>query len=328
MQNLYCKSILFVTFCLLLTISFSAWAQTTVKGTVTDAATNEGLPGVAVLVKPGNTGGTITTNNNNSIDITWNNSEGGTVTVTATTLEGCAETNTLMVTTNAAYCCTFEQVYQPAYDIPYGNSGTITTWADVSNPWNSNTVYINDDINIYGKLIINMTLRFGPNGRIVVHPGGVLTLQNAQLSGDDRCSTMWHGIRVLGPGINQKRVYGNDISAPNNFGYLKVENNVLISDAVVAIAANDLPKFDMTHIVANINNYIQEDENQLTTLPAVNLNDMYYTPLAISTAGGVVEFGNTGVNTDPSSMTTRIFNCFDGVFFGLVSTNCTFSASA
>ena len=60
MQNLYCKSILFVTFCLLLTISFSAWAQTTVKGTVTDAATNEGLPGVAVLVKPGNTGGTIT----------------------------------------------------------------------------------------------------------------------------------------------------------------------------------------------------------------------------------------------------------------------------
>lgn len=60
MQNLYCKSILFVTFCLLLTISFSAWAQTTVKGTVTDAATNEGLPGVAVLVKPGNTAGTIT----------------------------------------------------------------------------------------------------------------------------------------------------------------------------------------------------------------------------------------------------------------------------
>jgi hypothetical protein len=261
-------------------------------------------------------GGTITANNGSSIDVLWSSINGGTVTVTATTPEGCAETNTLMVTTNAAYCCTFEQVYQPAYDIPYGNSGTITTWADVSNPWNSNTVYINDDINIYGKLIINMTLRFGPNGRIVVHPGGVLTLQNAQLSGDDRCSTMWHGIRVLGPGINQERIYGDDISGPNNFGHLIVQNNVLISNAVVAVAANDLPKFDMTHIVANINNYIQEDENQSTTLPAVNLNDMYYTPLAISTAGGVVAFNNTGVNTDPSSMTTRIFNCFDGVFLG------------
>jgi hypothetical protein len=261
-------------------------------------------------------GGTITANNGSSIDVLWSSINGGTVTLTATTPEGCTATKTIVVNSSHAYCCTFEQVYQPAYDIPYGNSGTITTWADVSNPWNSNTVYINDDINIYGKLIINMTLRFGPNGRIVVHPGGVLTLQNAQLSGDDRCSTMWHGIRVLGPGINQERIYGDDISGPNNFGHLIVQNNVLISNAVVAVAANDLPKFDMTHIVANINNYIQEDENQSTTLPAVNLNDMYYTPLAISTAGGVVAFNNTGVNTDPSSMTTRIFNCFDGVFLG------------
>ncbi|MBL0248701.1 MAG: hypothetical protein IPQ28_14250 [Sphingobacteriales bacterium] len=44
MQNLTVKVFCLLRFVCCLPSLFSAWAQTTAKGTVTDAATNEGLP--------------------------------------------------------------------------------------------------------------------------------------------------------------------------------------------------------------------------------------------------------------------------------------------
>ena len=142
-------------------------------------------------------------------------------------------------------CCldAFNDTYLdlPAFDsIP--SIPTTYNWSYTNNPWNvsSGPVRINGTIFIHPNidlLIDSMQFEFGPKGRIVVEQRGKLTFNNCVLS--SLCETMWHGIRVLGPG-------SETASTPNNAGVLVAEKT-WIKHAVFGVANMSIKK-DSIHV--------------------------------------------------------------------------------
>ena len=133
-------------------------------------------------------------------------------------------------------CCTDEvaNTYLPPPDFSSINEPKIG-WSYNSNPWNitsgpirlNGIFYIPPDKHLY---INNMSFEMGPKAKIVIAPSALLELNDCTISGDPVCETMWHGIRVLGPGMG---VIANE----SNAGQLFV-NGGRIEDALVGIAGS------------------------------------------------------------------------------------------
>ena len=217
-------------------------------------------------------------------------------------------------------CCldAFSNTYLdlPAFDsIP--SIPTTYNWSYSDNPWNvssgplriNGTIFIHPNIDL---LIDSMQFEFGPKGRIVVVQKGKLTLNNTLLTGDPICETMWHGIRVLGPG------YGT-ISTVNNAGQLVANNNTKIEHAVVGVANTDL--FPANFILEDIANTVTTGIDP-TPVPSslfpntYDINNEQAARLNFVSPGTTFQSG--GLMTIDSSF---IIDCFYGGLAFLVDTN-------
>lgn len=100
-------------------------------------------------------------------------------------------------------CCDFTTDYADEGPEPLQTSIEQTvTWEPGNNPaQGASTIWIKGVLEIQPG--VNLTLRnlnfhFGPQGKVIVHPGATLRIESCVLSGNPRCSTMWQGIEVWG----------------------------------------------------------------------------------------------------------------------------------
>ena len=127
--------------------------------------------------------------------------------------------------TNFTECC--YQNSSENYDLKKSDSPyhiiNPQIWTSSDNPFNtSGNPRINNDIYVYDNLTISdMTIEFGPKGRIIVASLNTLNINNSVLTGDPSCETMWQGIRTSG-----------DYFAPGKV----VLENASIEYAVIGIA--------------------------------------------------------------------------------------------
>ncbi|OWY17645.1 hypothetical protein B6N25_16770 [Sphingobacteriales bacterium TSM_CSS] len=160
------------------------------------------------------------------------------------------------------------------------------------------------DVNL---TISDMTLFFSPNTRILVQRGGSLTLNSIQgittLTG--LCNSMWQGIQAEGPGLGTLRNIDPITSLPN-YGMVTAFANTHIENAIIGIAAANLPLIDVYNIgLLYTNNPIFNPGNNSVypTLTAVLLTAYINYPTAVASSGGVCRvFSQTTFN-----------NCFHGV---------------
>ncbi|MGB1207214.1 MAG: T9SS type A sorting domain-containing protein [Chitinophagales bacterium] len=111
----------------------------------------------------------------------------------------------------------------------------------------ANPVYINGTIRITAgcNITINdMHIEFGPNGRIVIEPTADLTLSSCSFTGNTACKTMWQGIRLIGPILD---------NADNNS--ITINNGTEINSALIGLATLDLPIYDIYNIGAVLEPY-------------------------------------------------------------------------
>ena len=197
-----------------------------------------------------------------------------------------------------------------------GQTPTQQVWNATSNLWNissgpirlNQTLIIPKDVHL---TIDDLKFEFGPKGKIVVQPRAKLTLNNTILTGDPICQTMWHGIRVLGPG------YGT-VSTNSNAGQLIV-SGTWVEDAVIGVAGmrlyddnisieqvrNDVV-VELGTLTSNVNTAIHPD----TLIESHSLGAIFDNALAKSTAGGIIRIDQ---NAPSGTQQSRFFNCFHGI---------------
>ena len=210
-------------------------------------------------------------------------------------------------------CCTDEvaNTYLPPPDFSSINEPKIG-WSYDSNPWNissgpirlNNIFYIPTDKHLY---INNMNFEMGPNAKIVIAPGALLDLNGCIITGDPICETMWHGIRVLGPGVGVT-------ADATNAGQLFMDGG-RIEDAVIGGAATQIYSFFTTledvfnDVVSHLGSCATPLQNIFSsTLPndgikKQNLSNVFTGTLARQNAGGRIELNNHPV----------FHNCFQGI---------------
>ncbi len=151
-------------------------------------------------------------------------------------------------------------------------------------------------------------MMFSPNTRILVRRGGTLTLTANQfqthLSG--MCNSVWQGIQAEGPGYGVSRAFDTGTGFVN-YGRVQATDNVLIEDAIIGIATQNLPLIDVYNIgLLFDNNAVFNPQNTTLypTLTAVLLTAYHNQATALATAGGVVAVDHNRV----------VFNnCFHGI---------------
>lgn len=118
------------------------------------------------------------------------------------------------------------------------------TWNDGSNAFN-----LTSPVRIDGDFVVptgadlridGMTFEFGMNGRVVVEQGAELMLNNCVFTGDSECQTMWQGIQVIGPGMNNSQ---NIITS----GSLIIDNT-RIEHALIGAAGREIPLLDLENL--------------------------------------------------------------------------------
>ena len=216
-----------------------------------------------------------------------------------------------------ALLCSLVFVGHSGYEAPLRGLGvnmqdknnTRQVWNATSNPWNisSGPIRINHTINIPASLdltINDLHIEFGPNGKIIVQPKAKLTLNNCILTGDPICETMWHGIRVLGPG---EGVTAN----ASNAGQLFV-NGGRIEDAVIGGAATQIYSFSTTledifndlvgHLGScSLGSFSSTRPNE--GIKKQNLSNVFTVTLARQNVGGRIVLSQNPV----------FHNCFQGI---------------
>ena len=194
-----------------------------------------------------------------------------------------------------------------------GHTPTRQVWNAKSNPWNntSGPVRLNDVLIIppnYDLTIDSMQFEFGPKGRIVVEQRGKLTFNNCVLS--SLCETMWHGIRVLGPG-------SETASAPNNAGVLVAEKT-WIKHAVFGVANMSIKK-DSIHVEETTDGMGPIFNNDL--FPNHLLPNGYELDMELNTWSStfITEPSNSGglIEID----TSYFVDCFYGVYHNWTAKN-------
>lgn len=183
------------------------------------------------------------------------------------------------------------------------NSGT---WTNLSNELKTvfgtpfgGVLRVNADIIIpYGKTVTmtNITINFGPRGRIIVEKGGTLNLgAGCHLLGE--CA-MWQGIRVEGPG------YGvNRSSLPINYGVVSMNGICSIKHAVIGIAAMKTPLLNLYDMGTQLN------ELSVCSPPnALHCQNIFPVVLQANTDAGLNSAGGV-VRTAAGEITA----CFQGI---------------
>ena len=150
------------------------------------------------------------------------------------------------------------------------------TWTSTANELETvfgdfdNAIKVNVDLVIPRGIEVNMTsiqIKFGPEGRIIVEPGGVLNL-NGNTILTSLCNSMWQGIRVLGPGVKGKRIF--DENGEKNYGVLKVDGiRIQIEHALIGVAGMQIPLYDPEAIPI----FSTEDFNDFSGMLFFNLYD-------------------------------------------------------
>ena len=206
-------------------------------------------------------------------------------------------TTTQIITDNLPTCCQMNNVYflnnSFNYTAPIGSG----TWIPWYNPLGT-PARINGDIIIPSGATVEvegMNFEFGPNGRILVQPGGELTLTDCILTGNLNCQTMWQGIRVYKNSAGQRGIlHLEDFDAD-----IEPLTNTVIRDALIGVADANLPVLDLNQI-----------NNALVALPdfnvANNLSQMifnFYSLDILASYGGDI----------PTPVRTNFENCFIGI---------------
>jgi hypothetical protein len=206
----------------------------------------------------------------------------------------CANNQAIIkVVMNDILCCLENQNFQSFNGLPDLDISTNQTLTNSNNPFgnintNTNTVNINGTISIGGNASVimnNLTLNFGPNGRIVVKPGANLLVNNCRLKGLESCKTMWQGIRIYKT-VNEQAI-------------LSLTNNTLISDAIVGISTQNLAVQDLPTIATNITSV---PDFQNTNLTSIALSTIWTDVSIRPTAGGAVIIDGA-----------EFRNCFQGI---------------
>ena len=194
-----------------------------------------------------------------------------------------------------------------------GQTPTRQVWNAKSNPWNKSTIRLNETLSIPKDVYLtidSLRFEFGPKGKIIVHPRAKLTLNNCVLIGDPICETMWHGIRVLGPG------YGT-VSTASNAGVLKTEKT-WIKHAVFGVANMSL-EGDTTHVEEVTNEFGPAFSNDL--FPNNLLPTGYELDMELNTWSStfITEPSNSGglIEID----TSYFVDCFYGVYHNWTAKN-------
>ena len=127
--------------------------------------------------------------------------------------------------------------YPSTHNITTYTAQVSETWEPGQNPWSNTYAQISMQGNLViptGKNIVikNMTFRFAPEAKVVVEPGGKLTLDksvftNAKVSCDDNEGDYWQGIQVYGT-TNQHQFPVNN---PTYQGMLELKNGSIIEYA-------------------------------------------------------------------------------------------------
>ena len=190
----------------------------------------------------------------------------GTYTVTVTDANGCTATDTHTVSNPSfLYFDTNNQVVPATY--PFASPNFVapvatTSWFPGSHPFGTifgdaaEPIRINGDVVIPAGAVIFMSdlhFEFGPNGRIVLLPQAVLSINGGVYTGDTNCKTMWQGIRARGSGGLFSSL---GVNASNTTG-----QNARIEQALIGVLTANVPVWD----IQNIN-------TQLAALPFANQN--------------------------------------------------------
>ena len=190
----------------------------------------------------------------------------GTYTVTVTDANGCTDTDTHTVSNPSfLYFDTNNQVVPATY--PFASPNFVapvatTSWFPGSHPFGTifgdaaEPIRINGDVVIPAGAVIFMSdlhFEFGPNGRIVLLPQAVLSINGGVYTGDPNCKTMWQGIRARGSGGLFSSL---GVNASNTTG-----QNARIEQALIGVLTANVPVWD----IQNIN-------TQLAALPFANQN--------------------------------------------------------
>lgn len=174
------------------------------------------------------------------------------------------------------------------YDVTTPTTATTTeTWTDATNSLGlSSPVRMNTELIIPPGVeltIKDMVFQFGSEGKILVGAGGKLILENTTLTGDPTCETMWQGIQVIGPGEGNIRQMG--FTGFENYGVVELIKTTEIHDAIIGIAAMELPLMDLDVIASA--GLALTDYGPNTNLSAQLLKVYINDDMAHNTAGGV-----------------------------------------
>lgn len=173
---------------------------------------------------------------------------------------------------------------------------TVTgVWSALSHPFlaltGANPIYFNTDLVIPAGVTLtinNLQLRFAPDRRILVQPGGWLKINNCTIDGV--CETMWQGIQVQGP--------GNAPQTSTNVGKLDLLSGN-INNAIIGATGMNLAQLNTFAIGA----FDWPADNDYTNTSSLTLPILWTLP-ARNTAGGVINTNGTHFN-----------DCFQGLNF-------------
>jgi len=165
--------------------------------------------------------------------------------------------------------------------------------------------------------ISNMELQFGPEGRIIVERGGVLTLTDgAELSG--LCNSMWQGIQVYEPGYYNDYTSGFTNSGVLHFDKsIKTAPDLVLENAIIGVVNRKVPLFDMESLsnqIAYLGDLVAIGQiNQIPTAILPNLTDIKFSGGAVYLGGGLINkcfygaaIGGYGGDTEFIADSTRV----------------------
>lgn len=212
-----------------------------------------------------------------------------------------------------AACCEHPNPIDTAPTVFDAQNFTVTanaTWTQNNNPLdNTNAIRIQNNLVVTSGATLtlqNIQIEFGVNGRIVVQPNAQLILDNATLTNSTVCGMMWQGVRVLGPGIGVNRgLNGNGLP---NYGSLVMKEKSLIENALIGVAAMDMPIMDLDYLHTSLLNIPIGNQNT-TSFSSLILGNYTNSDLATTTAGGLCYINSSA---DPLKINT-FKNCLQGL---------------
>jgi len=163
---------------------------------------------------------------------------------------------------------------------------TTQTWQPGSHPFtaitgSSTDLSFNIDLVIPNgiELAINdMNLFFAPDKRILVQPGGSLTIENTVIDGV--CQVMWTGVQVQGPGINQT-------PNPNNAGKFDMYESQILHSVLGVVNMNLAPLNNTA--IANT----EPPDNPYINVSSISLPVLFSDSPARATSGGIISINNS-----------------------------------